>query len=312
MAKHKKKLNPVWIVLFILVALVEFIIFINMLLQGKNVALFNPKGLIAQEQFNLILFSICLMLLIAIPSIILFYFVAWKYRESNTKAKHDPEKKYGKSFNFLIWGIPSLFVVVLTFVMIPATHRLEPQKTISANAKPITIQVVSLRWKWLFIYPEQNIATVNYVQLPIDTPVTFELTADEAPMSSFWIPNLGGQLYTMTGHVNRLNLVANTPGKYPGSSAEINGAGFAGMKFNAYATQSEDFDLWVQQVKQSPDTLDSAAYDKLLKPSVSNPAAFYSSYESDLYDKVVMKYSGSHEGSHGQHKEKEYEHYTGH
>jgi cytochrome o ubiquinol oxidase subunit 2 len=154
-----------------------------------------------------------------------------------------------------------------------------------------------MQWKWLFIYPEQNIATVNFVQIPEDTPVEFELTADEAPMSSFWIPNLGGMLYAMTGHNNRLHLIADTPGDYPGSSAEINGAGFAGMQFTARASSRGDFDQWLQKVKRSPAVLDGAEYAKLLKPSENNPAAFYSATEEGMYDKVLKKYMGS--GSHG-------------
>jgi cytochrome o ubiquinol oxidase subunit 2 len=144
----------------------------------------------------------------------------------------------------------------------------------------------------LFIYTEQNIATVNFVQIPVNTSVQFELTADEAPMSSFWIPNLGGQLYSMTSHVNRLNLMADTPGDYPGSSAEINGAGFSGMKFTARASSEQDFGLWVQTVKQSPNVLDGAVYDKVLAPSENNPVEFYSAYDEGLYDKVIAKYEG--------------------
>jgi cytochrome o ubiquinol oxidase subunit II len=172
------------------------------------------------------------------------------------------------------------------------THRLVPQNQIASTAKPLTIEVVAQRWKWLFIYPEQNVATVNYVQLPSGTPVTFQLTADETPMSSFWIPNLGGMLYAMTGHVNRLNLLPTTLGDYPGSSAEINGAGFAGMKFTARVSTKDDFDNWVQGVKQQTAVLDTPEYQKLLQPSENNPAASYAAVESGLYDKVLMKYMG--------------------
>ena len=234
------------------------------------------------------------LLTIAIPTLFLFYFTAWKYRETNTKASYEPDRPRGKWFNLSAWGIPTIFMLVLATFMWSATHRLVPQKLIAANAKPITIQVVSMRWKWLFIYPEQNIATVNFVQIPVNTPIQFELTADAAPMSSFWIPNLGGQLYAMTGHINRLNLIADTPGDYTGSSAEINGAGFAGMKFMARAGSREAFDQWVQAVKRSPDVLDASTYKSVLAPSENNPPVLYSAYELNLYDKVLMKYNGSH------------------
>jgi cytochrome o ubiquinol oxidase subunit 2 len=273
-----------------------FTALIAWLLHGNNVALFNSKGLIAHQQSSLMILVVAIMLVIAIPAVFLFIFTAWKYRESNARATHDPNHRHSKLLVVGIWLVPTTFAVVLSVVMWSATHRLAPQKSIAADAKPLTIQVVSLRWKWLFIYPEQHIATVNYVQIPVDTPVRFELTADDAPMSSFWIPNLGGMLYTMTGMVNHLNLMADTPGDYIGSSAEINGAGFADMKFTARASSFHDFDRWVQSVAVRPDVLDAAEYARLLKPSQNDPAVFYSSAPDDLYDTVLMKYMGP-EGS---------------
>ena len=153
---------------------------------------------------------------------------------------------------------------------------------------------VALRWKWLFIYPEQNISTVNFLQVPVGTPLQFDLTADETPMSSFWIPHLGGQLYAMTGHVNRLNLEADTPGDFMGRSAEINGAGFAGMEFTTRAGSQQDFDQWVSKVKQSSGRLDESAYSKLLTPSESNPVKTFVNDESNIYANTVIKYAGSH------------------
>ncbi len=290
----KKRLNPGWIALGAFLAIVDFVLLIRYLLHGKNVAVFNPQGLIAHEQLSLIILVVTVLLTIGIPTLFLLFFTAWKYRESNTKAVRVSNGHHSKFLFLAIWLIPTTFMIVLATIMWSATHRLVPQESIVSDVKPLRIQVVSMRWKWLFIYPDQKIATVNFVQIPLNTPVQFELTADEAPMSSFWIPNLGGQLYSMTGHVNRLNLMAETPGDYPGSSAEINGAGFAGMKFTARASNTEDFDSWVQEVKQSPDVLDAATYQSILKPSENNPTAFYSAYDSSLYDKVVMKYMGSH------------------
>ncbi len=293
MAKHKNKPRQGSSVWLALLGVVGFGLLIAMLLTGTDIALFNPKGLIAEEQLKLMLFSVAVLLAVAGPTLFLLYFFAWKYRESNDKAMYSPHARHGKFFNFSLWAIPSVFMLVLALVMWPATHRLEPRKSLVSDAKPITIQVVAMRWKWLFIYPEQNIATVNFVQIPTDTPVRFVLTADEAPMSSFWIPHLGGQLYAMTGHINPLNLLAETAGDYPGSAAEINGDGFAGMKFTARASSNEEFDLWVQDVQRSSDILDSTEYASLLKPSESNPAAYYSSVVGDLYDKVLMKYNGA-------------------
>ncbi len=291
---HKKGNNPKWIILAIFLGLADLAFVIRFLLQGQNIALINTKGMVAQEQLNLMVFTVVVLLTIAMPTLFLLYFTAWKYRESNPKAAHVPNARQSKFLVPGMWLVPTAFMLVLAVFMWSATHRLVPQKSVAANTKPLKIQVVSMRWKWMFIYPEQNIATVNFVQVPVNTPVEFELTADEAPMSSFWIPNLGGQLYSMTGHINRLNLIAETPGDYPGSSAEINGAGFSGMKFTARASSAEEFELWVQTVKQSPDPLDAAKYESILIPSENNPAAYFSAIEPGLYDKVVMKYTGSH------------------
>lgn len=283
-------------VALIVLGLVFLMLLIKALLHGNNVALFNPQGMIAHEQMGLMVTTVGIMLVIAIPALFILYFTAWKYRESNTRAKHSPNASHGRLLDLGMWLVPSIFAVVLALIMWPATHKLEPHKPIAADAKPLTIQVVSMRWKWLFIYPEQKIATVNYVQIPVDTPVEFQLTADDAPMSSFWIPNLGGMLYTMTGHVNQLHLIADTPGDYHGSSAEINGAGFAGMKFVARVSSAEDFDRWVESVEMRPDVLDAAGYESLLKPSEYDSAAYYSAVEDGLYDTVLMKYTRPGEG----------------
>jgi len=294
MTKRKNKFSQGGTVWLILLGLIGLGLLVALLLRGKDVALFMPKGLIAREQHSLMIFSVALMLAVAIPTLILFYSFAWRYRESNKRAAYDPHARHGKFFVFGLWLIPSVIVLILASVMWPATHKLEPHKPIVGDAETLTIQVVAMRWKWLFIYPEQSIATVNFVQVPIGTPIQFELTADETPMSSFWIPQLGGQLYAMTGHANRLNLMADTQGDYTGGSAEINGAGFAGMKFIARASSKEDFDLWVQKVQLSSNVLNTGEYEKLLKPSENNPANLYSVAQPDLYDTVLMKYSGSH------------------
>ncbi len=296
---HVKMIGSIVLVLAGLALLVAF------LLQGKNVALFHPRGMIAHEQLRLMLVTGGLLLVVAVPTLVLLFSTAWKYRESNHRSMHDPHVRYSKLLAVGMWLIPSTFMALLAFIMWPATHKLEPQKPIAADVKPLTVQVVSLPWKWLFIYPDQNIATINHLQLPVDTPVRLQLTADEMPMSSFWVPNLAGMLYAMTGHSNTLHLIANTPGDYPGSSAEINGAGFAGMKFTARVGSSEDFSRWIDTVRASGRPLDAAEYEKLLKPSENHPGALYSAAETGMYDKVLMKYmdpSGSeghmHHGAH--------------
>jgi cytochrome o ubiquinol oxidase subunit 2 len=295
MPKHKNKHSPLGPLVLAGLGLVVFVLVITWLLQGTNVALLNSKGMIASQQRTLIIYSVMLMLVIGIPALTLLYFTAWKYRASNSKSTYHPTARTSKVSVIGMWAVPTVFMIVLALVMWPATHELEPRKTIASDARPITIKVIALRWKWLFLYPEQQIATVNFVNIPEDTPVTFELTADEAPMSSFWIPNLSGQLYAMTGHVNHLNMIGNIPGDYPGMSAEINGAGFAGMKFTARVSSAKNFDIWVQRVKQSQDTLDTTTYENLVLPSEYNSTAFYSDFENNIYDKVISKYTGSHD-----------------
>ncbi len=264
------------------------------LLRGKNIAVLHAQGSIASQQRNLMLFVLAIVLSIAVPTVVMLYFMAWRYRESNQTSTYHPEVTHGTAFNVFIWALPTIFIIILAFVLVPATHKLQPSRAIASDVKPITIQVMALRWKWLFIYPDQQIATVNYVQIPKDVPVVFDLTADEAPMSSFWIPNLGGQLYAMTGHVNRLNLMATALGEYKGRSAEINGPGFSGMLFTTKVTSRTDFDAWVLKTRFGNPTLNKTAYDSLLRPSQDNPAASYAAIDATLYGKAVMKYMGSH------------------
>lgn len=295
MAKRKKNQNKsIWLTLL---GFIGLSLLVAWLLRGNDVILFNPQGLIAGEQHRLMVTSTLVMLGFAVPVLFFLYFFAWKYRETNPKATHDPNASRGKLPVLAFWAMPTAIMLILASMMIPATFRLEPQDTIEAAKDPLTIQVVAMRWKWLFIYPEQNVATVNFVQFPVDTPVQFELTADETPMSSFWIPHLGGQLYAMTEHVNRLNLMADTLGDYEGSAAEINGAGFAGMRFTARVSSSEDFDEWVYETKQSADHLSTSEYEKLLEPSENHPTAFYSRPDPKIYSTILSKYAGSHRHS---------------
>lgn len=293
MTKRPNGPHAAWPAVFVFLGLIDLGVLLALLLKGTDISLFHPKGLIAQQELRLIIVSVAVLMAIAIPALFLFYFFAWKYRETNDSAGYDPDRRHGKFFIFTIWAIPSIFMAIMGIIMWTSTHKLDPHTPISSNAKPLTVQVIALRWKWLFIYPEQHIATVNYVMLPTGKPVQFELTADEAPMSSFWIPHLSGQLYAMTGMINTLNLQADTPGDYLGSSAEINGAGFAGMKFTTHVDSPDAFNQWTESVAASYGVLDEPTYQQLLKPSENNLAAYYSSPQAGLYDKVVMKYMDS-------------------
>ena len=298
---NKKHLGIGWILVIILLPLFDFILFIRYLVQGKNIALLHPKGLVAEQQHSLMVFVVLVLLCIAIPALFILFFTAWKFRESNSKVLRSNDGRHGRIFDVVLWLIPMVILLILVSTMLPATHKYVPRQEIASDAKPLKIQVISLRWKWLFLYPDHKIATVNYLQIPANTPVHFELTADETPMSSFWIPNLSGQLYTMTGHVNRLHIMSNEIGDYPGSTAELNGAGFAGMKFNTRVTSADEFKAWVKAAKQQPNTLDQTTYNSLAQPSENNQKAIYGAYYAGLYDRVVSRYNGASGGhTHGQ------------
>ena len=186
------------------------------------------------------------------------------------------------------WAIPFEIVLILGALTWTSTHELDPPKPLPGGA-PLVVQVVALDWKWLFIYPEEEIATVNYVRLVVDRPVRFEITAD-APMNSFWIPELGGQIYAMTGMVTALNLMASREGQFIGKSANYSGVGFAQMKFTAEAVSQESFDTWVQEVKASPDTLSWSEYETLAEPSVANRPMYYGLVEPNLHAMIVSKF----------------------
>ncbi len=284
-----KRVNAAW---FVLLGLSCLALILYLILSDLNIAVLNPSGQIANQQFNLLIMLVLIMLIIAIPSLFLIYHFAWKYREENTKIVHSHSRKQGKLVVVGMWVIPTVFMMLIVSVMVPVTQKLAPAKQIESANETLTIQVVAMRWKWLFIYPEQNIASVNFVQLPVDRPVKFVLTADEAPMSSFWIPQLGGQLYAMTGHTNPLNLIAEDTGDYKGVNAEINGKGFTGMNFTARVGSEQDFESWVKDVQYTENTLDNDKYDDLLMPSEDNEVELYSSSTIDLYDKVLVKYNG--------------------
>lgn len=258
--------------------------------QHNNIAVLRPEGMIADKERRLMIITTLLGLLVVIPVFILTFTIAWKYRASNTSAKHTPDWDHDTKLEFAWWAIPSVIILVLAIVTWRGTHELDPFKPLNSNTKPVTIQVIALQWKWLFIYPQQNIATVNYFQFPVDTPINFEITSD-APMNSFWIPQLGGQIYAMSGMSTRLHLIANQTGDYNGSSANISGKGFAGMKFIARSSTNSDFEQWVQSASQTLERLGIYEYNQLAKPSENNQQAYYAlNSEEDLYNQVMMKY----------------------
>lgn len=252
-------------------------------------AVLQPAGPIASQEKHLIVTAFLLMLIVVVPVFVLTFSFAWKYRASNTKARYTPNWDGNRAAEAIWWLIPSLLILVLSLMTWHSTHALDPFKPLTSTAKPLTIQVVALDWKWLFIYPEQHIATVNYVEFPVERPITFQITAD-APMNSFWIPRLSGQIYAMPGMSTELHLAADRAGTFRGSSANISGTGFATMHFTARAASTANFTAWVQAARQSPQHLTVTSYETLLQPSQNNPVAYYGSAGDGLYDSIIAKY----------------------
>ena len=260
-----------------------------LLLNGHTIDVLMPKGTIAKQELDLLVIATLLMLIVVIPVFVLTFTIAWRYRAGNTKAKYSPDWDHNRAIETLWWAVPFMLILVISVITWKSSHDLDPFKPLASAKPPITIQVVALQWKWLFIYPDQHIASVNSVVLPVDTPVNFVITSD-APMNSFWIPQLGGQVYAMSGMSTQLHLMATEPGSYHGSSANISGQGYSGMKFIAKATTRADFDGWVAAAQQSPSALSQAQYNHLALPSRDNPVSTYTLAQAGLYDRVVMKY----------------------
>ncbi len=258
---------------------------------NADIAVLNPEGVVARKERDLIIFTTLLGMLIVVPVFAMTFGIAWKYREGNKKAKYTPDWDRNIIAETIWWGIPTIIIGVLSVVTWNSSHQLDPFKPLASEAKPINVQVVALESRWLFIYPEQRIATINYLQIPEKTPINFQVTADAA-MNSFWIPQLGGQIYAMAGMSTQLHLMADQPGAYRGSSANLSGPRFSGMNFVAKASSLADFRAWVNQAKQSSTPLDMQAYSKLVKTSSDNPVAYYSGGEPELYDKIIGKYTG--------------------
>lgn len=259
---------------------------------GAGSAVLNPKGLIAEKELRLIITATLLMLVIVIPVFLLTFFICLKYRAGNKKADYNPDWDHNLFAEFVWWGFPCVIILVLSIITWNSSIDLDPFRPLRSHVKPIRIQVVALQWKWLFIYPEQKIATVNYIQFPEKTPINFEITAD-APMNSFWLPQLSGQIYAMPGMDTRLHIVANEPGTFRGSSANLSGTGFAGMTFTAKATTQAEFEQWVKETQKAEGTLGIDEYKQLAEPSESNPPTFFTLKDDGLYHQILMKYMSS-------------------
>jgi cytochrome o ubiquinol oxidase subunit 2 len=250
----------------------------------------DPQGPIASAQLLLLLNSTAIMLVVVVPVILATLGFAWWYRSSNARASHAWDEAYEGRIEFVTWSIPALIVILLGGVIWIGSHELDPRAPILADPpgdpKPLRVEVVALDWKWLFIYPDQGIAAVNQMVVPVGTPVDFRLTSATV-MNSFFVPQLGSQIYTMGGMTTHLRLLAAETGEYPGFSANFSGDGFAWMRFVAKAVPTGDFDAWVAKVRGAGSALDDAAYAKLAKPSEAVPPTTYRSVAPKLFEHII-------------------------
>lgn len=273
------------IILFLILLLQPFEVFYFI----KNIPVLFPGGWVGVEQRDLLLLIQAIMLIFILPVYVLTFVFSWWYRADNNKSTYDPHLIDNSIAEYIWWGLPLIFTIFIAVVTYIKTHELDPYKPLKSDNKTVVIEVVALQWKWLFIYPEERIATVNYIKIPKDHPIHFKITAD-APMNSFWIPRLGGQIYAMPGMQTELFLIANELGSFRGSSANISGTGFAGMTFVTEATEEKEFLSWVHEMKRSSQGLDMVEYKKLVEPSKYVPPKFFQLKDENLFNQIIMQY----------------------
>lgn len=266
------------------------------LVRDHSLVLLDPVGLIAIAERDLLVRAVLLMCIVVIPVMTLAIFIAWHYREQNTNAKYTPDWEHSKMEELIWWSIPLEIVLVLGALTWSSTHALNPETPIASNEPPLTVEVVALPWKWLFIYPEEQVASVNELAIPIDRPISFHITA-EAPMNSFWIPALSGQMYAMTGMATILNVITYSTGTYQGRSANYSGEGFAHMTFDVHALTAEDFADWVSHARTATSTLDTETYTALAQPSERGPVQYFSNVTILFSDIVEHSMSMTHQES---------------
>jgi cytochrome o ubiquinol oxidase subunit 2 len=290
MGKASRK--PVFYMLFF----TGLILLIILIMQPLSVLHFRdfldilfPSGLIGIEERDLLLIIQILMLFIIIPVYVLTFIFSWKYSVGNPNHKYDPDLVDNTLAEYVWWGVPLIMTIIVSVLTWVKTHELDPYKPIDSDKKTITIQVVALQWKWLFIYPEEQVASVNFLQIPTDTPIHFEITAD-APMNSFWIPDLGGQIYAMPKMRTNLYLIADKEGDFRGCSANLSGEGFAGMHFITRASSEEEYQKWLAAAKQSSNVLDDKTYEELVVPSHNRAVELFKLGKETLFETIIMKF----------------------
>jgi cytochrome o ubiquinol oxidase subunit 2 len=256
-------------------------------LSGCSEGVLNPHGPVGDAERTILYNSLGIMLAIVIPTILATLCVAWWYRSSNKRAHYLPDWEYSGRIEMVVWSIPAMVILLLGGIAWVGSHDLDPPKALVAEAEAVDVEVVSLDWKWLFIYPKLGIASVNHLVVPAGVPVSFRLTS-ETVMNSFFIPELGSQIYTMHGMVSRLNLQADA-GKYPGMSAQFSGDGFSGMKFVVESVGQDQFAQWIETAKADGAVLDQTSYAQLAQPSKNVAPKTYGAVADGLFETILMK-----------------------
>ncbi len=232
-----------------------------------------------------------IMLLVLIPVWIMAFVFVTRYRAANKKATYRPNWEFSAPIEVAVWAVPAAIIVALGTLVWTYTHKLDPYAPLESSVPSLEVEVVAQDWKWLFIYPEQQIASVNELVFPSGRPLSLRITSDTV-MNSFYIPALGGQIYAMAGMQTQLNLLADEPGRFMGRNMQYSGDGFSKQYFDAVATSEEDFETWVAKVRDSSETLDRATYDALAKPSIEHPVTYYATVETNLFDEIIESYMG--------------------
>jgi len=272
-------------------ALLSLVLLAGCHLTGQG-SFLHPKGPVAAEDRDLFLITVVLMLIVVVPVFVLTPLLAWRYRLGNHKAVYRPRWDFSPLLEVLVWGLPVVIVIALGLITWQQTHRLDPYRSISSSSVPLQVQVIGLDWKWLFIYPHQDIASVNQLVIPAGRPVRMSLTSDTV-MVSLLVPELAGQIYAMAGMRTELNMLADRPGHFLGENTQYNGRGFQNQKFPVVAMTPAGFDAWVAQVRTNGDVLDEARYAQLAKPSTVPTSETFKDVEPDLFYRVIGKYCPS-------------------
>ncbi len=288
----------IWVPIVVLL-LVGVAIFLTS--RDATFQLLESKGLIAQQQKNLFIFATLIMTGVSAVVFALLAIIARQYSAARSVSnRYSPEWASSKALESLWWGIPIAIIIVLAAVTWQSSHALDPYKPIVSDKTPVNVQVIALQWRWLFIYPDHSIASLNELVVPVDRPINFVITSD-APMNSFWIPQLGGQVYAMSGMSTRLHLQADRVGVYRGTSANISGRGHADMKFTTRAVSETEYTEWISKTTRTNKTLTDQMYNEIRKPTIDRSSDRYVVSNAKLYDDVIFRYTQGHMSHGGAH-----------